>query len=66
MNIVYGSELSKELRTDLKKEIEKIEGRKPCLAVVLVGENPASVSYVRGKNKALNEVGMECRQIDFK
>ena len=66
MNIVYGSELSKELRTDLKKEIEKIEGRKPCLAVVLVGENPASVSYVRGKNKALNEVGMECRQIDLK
>ena len=44
MNIVYGSELSKELRTDLKKEIEKIEGRKPCLAVVLVGEKPASVS----------------------
>ena len=66
MNIVYGSELSKELRNALKEEINKIEGRKPCLAVVLVGENPASVSYVRGKNKALNEVGMECRQIDLK
>ena len=66
MNIVYGSELSKELRNALKEEINKIEGRKPCLAVVLVGENPASVSYVRGKNKALNEAGMECRQIDLK
>ncbi|MGN1406477.1 MAG: bifunctional methylenetetrahydrofolate dehydrogenase/methenyltetrahydrofolate cyclohydrolase FolD [Erysipelotrichaceae bacterium] len=66
MNIVYGSELSKELRENLKKEIEKTEGRKPCLAVVLVGENPASLSYVKGKNKALHEVGMECRQIDLK
>lgn len=65
MTIVYGSELSRELREDLKKEIEKIKGRKPCLAVVLVGENPASVSYVRGKNKALNEVGMECLQINL-
>lgn len=65
MNIVYGSELSQELKDSLKIEIKKIEGRKPVLAVVLVGENPASVSYVRGKNKACIEVGMECRQIDL-
>lgn len=65
MNVVYGSELSKELKEDLAKQILEIKGRKPTLAVILVGENPASVSYVRGKNKACVEVGMDCRQIDL-
>lgn len=65
MNVVYGSELSKELKDNLKLEIEGIKGRKPTLAVILVGEDPASMSYVRGKNKACVEVGMECRQIDL-
>ena len=36
----------------------KTKGINPCLAVILVGENPASVSYVTGKQKALAEVGM--------
>ena len=66
MNVVYGSELSKELKENLTKEISLIRGRKPTLAVILVGENPASVSYVRGKNKACVEVGMNCNQIDLK
>lgn len=66
MNVVYGSELSKELKEELASQISSIEGRKPTLAVILVGENPASVSYVRGKNKACVEVGMDCRQIDLK
>ena len=65
MEIVYGSELSKELKENLAKEISLLKGRKPCLSVILVGNDPASVSYVRGKNKALHEVGMDCRQIDL-
>ena len=65
MEIVYGSELSKELKSNLTKDIEEIKGRIPCLCVILVGDDPASVSYVRGKNKALHEVGMECRQFDL-
>ena len=39
----------------------KSRGTTPCLAVVLVGEDPASVSYVTGKEKALAEVGMADR-----
>lgn len=39
----------------------KARGTTPCLAVVLVGEDPASVSYVTGKEKALAEVGMADR-----
>ena len=41
----------------------KKRGIIPCLAVVLVGEDPASVSYVTGKEKALSEAGMESRDI---
>lgn len=41
----------------------KASGIVPCLAVVLVGEDPASVSYVTGKEKALSEVGMSDRSI---
>ena len=63
--IIYGSELSLKIKEKLKEEVAQIEGRKPTLAVILVGENPASVSYVRSKNKGCVEVGMECRQIDL-
>ncbi len=65
MNIVYGSELSLEIKEKLKKETETFKGRKPQLAVVLVGEDPASVSYVKGKNKACGEVGIDCMQINL-
>ena len=63
--IIYGSELSKEIRDQLKKEVDSANGRKPCLAVILVGDDPASISYVRGKSKACDEVGIECRQMTF-
>ncbi len=60
--ILYGSEVSAELKEDLKKEIDKlIEAGKrlPHLAVVLVGEDPASLSYVKGKEKACDAIGMK-------
>ena len=40
-------------------------GTTPGLAVVLVGENPASLSYVRSKNKAAHEIGMHSEQHDL-
>ena len=46
-------------RTALLKE----RGINPCLAVILVGEDPASLSYVRGKQKALAQAGMEGKDI---
>lgn len=42
------------------------KGITPCLAVILVGENPASVSYVTGKEKALAEAGMADRSIHLR
>jgi len=46
-------------RTSLLKE----QGTVPCLAVILVGEDPASLSYVTAKRKALAEAGMDSRDL---
>ena len=46
-------------------ELEKEYGRKPCLAVIIVGDNPASRSYVRGKIKAAEFTGMDSRLIEL-
>lgn len=64
--IIYGSEVAKELKASMKEEIEvlKKQGKRiPNLAVVLVGNNPASLSYVTGKDKACKEIGMESMMI---
>jgi methylenetetrahydrofolate dehydrogenase (NADP+) / methenyltetrahydrofolate cyclohydrolase len=42
-------------------EFEKRAGRKPCLAAVLVGDDPGSVTYVRVKRKRCAEVGIDSR-----
>ncbi len=48
------------LREDIERDREKA-GRAPCLAVILVGEDPASQVYVRNKEKACADAGMETR-----
>ncbi len=59
--IISGKELSAQLKADLKARVagfpEKY-GRVPHLVVILVGDNPASVSYVTGKAKACEAVGI--------
>lgn len=60
--VVYGSEIAKHIKEDLKMKIDKVkqEGkRSPKLVVVLVGDNQASISYVTGKEKACKAIGME-------
>lgn len=60
--IVYGSEVAKDVKSKLKIEIDRLkeEGKRiPKLVVVLVGDNQASISYVTGKEKACHEIGME-------
>lgn len=64
--IVYGSELSKELKEKLKLKIEQLNtDRKPTLAVILVGDDPASKSYVSGKDRAVKAVGMNSVMINY-
>lgn len=60
MKRLDGKELAKQRREQLKSQVAKfsqIHGRPPCLAVVLVGEDPASQVYVRNKLKACADVG---------
>lgn len=59
--IIYGSDLSREMREMMKEQIDRIRNtgrRVPCLAVVLAGDDPASLSYVKGKEKACDAVGI--------
>ena len=57
MKIIDGKAHAAALRAELKEKIEKME-RKPALAVVIVGEDPASQIYVRNKIKACGELGI--------
>jgi len=63
--IMDGKALGQKIREGVKIKASaiKAKGVTPCLAVVLVGEDPASLSYVNSKEKALAEAGMESRDI---
>ncbi|CAG0962597.1 methylenetetrahydrofolate dehydrogenase (NADP+) / methenyltetrahydrofolate cyclohydrolase [Myxococcaceae bacterium] len=66
--IVDGMALANELREALRIEVASIVARglrAPCLAVVLVGDNPASLSYIRGKRRACERAGMASREHDL-
>ena len=64
--IISGKEIAAEIRADLKPEVEQLKAEKgitPGLAVVLVGEDPASQVYVRMKGKACGEMGMHSETV---
>ena len=64
--IIYGSELSAELKENMRSKVESWVStgmRTPCLADILEGDNPASESYVRGKEKACAAVGIQTNTI---
>ena len=54
-NILNGKTLSEKIRQELREKI-LVESKKPCLAVVLAGDNEASQIYVRNKLKAAEEI----------
>ena len=61
--LIDGKEISSSIKNKLKSEIDEIKNkhsRVPSLVVVLVGKNPASISYVKAKEKACQLVGIEC------
>lgn len=63
--IIDGKAVAAKVKSDVAAKVAllKERGIEPCLAVILVGENPASVSYVTGKRKALAEAGMVDRSV---
>lgn len=65
--IIDGFAIAQKIRGQTALEVSalKEKGIHPCLAVILVGENPASVSYVSAKKKALAEAGMADRSVNL-
>jgi len=58
--IIDGNAIAEQVRDEVRREVDRLKGRgvDPGLCVVLVGDNPASVSYVRGKTRDVEEIGM--------
>jgi methylenetetrahydrofolate dehydrogenase (NADP+)/methenyltetrahydrofolate cyclohydrolase len=61
MELIDGNKIAADLIAELKTEVATIVGRKPCIALIRVGEDPASVSYVRKKEKTAAEIGVTSR-----
>ncbi|WP_060678428.1 bifunctional methylenetetrahydrofolate dehydrogenase/methenyltetrahydrofolate cyclohydrolase FolD [Virgibacillus halodenitrificans] len=64
---INGRDLAQEIKDEMKVEVEELNGKGiyPKLTVVLVGNDPASKSYVKGKKKASAETGIESELIEL-
>lgn len=62
MNILDGKLVSKKIQEEIKKQVATLS-KKPCLLVILVGNDQASQIYVSSKEKACKRVGMESKTI---
>jgi len=58
MKLIDGKQIARDIVEELTVKVAEIEGPKPCIAFIRVGEDPASVSYVRGKNKTAEKIGI--------
>ena len=63
MQLIDGNRIATAIVAELKAEVAALPGRRPCLALVRVGDDPASVSYVRKKEQTAAEIGVEGRGI---
>lgn len=63
--IIDGKEIAAQIEGQVKEAIDKIDGRKPTLAFVRVGENPASITYIKMKKKKCREVGIHSRDVEL-
>ena len=58
MKLIDGNAIAESIIEELTEQVGKISGKKPVIAVVRVGEDPASVSYVRKKQKTAERIGI--------
>lgn len=61
MDLINGNEIAKIIIEELKTRVENFKDGKPCVTFIRVGEDPASVSYVRKKEKTADSIGIESR-----
>jgi methylenetetrahydrofolate dehydrogenase (NADP+) / methenyltetrahydrofolate cyclohydrolase len=67
MNLIDGKAVSERINEETREKVEQLKqtGITPGLAVVLVGDNPASVSYVRNKDRISQRLGFFSRKIEL-
>jgi len=63
MELIDGNKIAADVIAELKTDVATVGGRKPCIALVRVGDDPASISYVTKKQKTSAEIGIESRLI---
>ncbi|MFT4901864.1 MAG: methylenetetrahydrofolate dehydrogenase (NADP+)/methenyltetrahydrofolate cyclohydrolase [Lentimonas sp.] len=61
MKIIDGNAIAKSIVEELTLEVGQLTGKKPVVAFIRVGEDPASVSYVRKKERTAAAIGIESR-----
>ncbi|SET61054.1 methylenetetrahydrofolate dehydrogenase (NADP+) / methenyltetrahydrofolate cyclohydrolase [Salinibacillus kushneri] len=65
--IIYGSKIAEKIRANIKEEVQHLEnnGVRPGLSVIIVGDNPASKSYVKFKQRACEKAGIQSDVIEL-
>ena len=63
MELIDGNAIAAQIVAELKASVAAIPNRKPCLALVRLGDDPASVSYVKKKDLTAAEIGITSRVI---
>ena len=66
--VLDGKALAKSIESELSVRVETLKqktGRTPILATILVGDDPASATYVRMKGNACQRVGMDSMRVDM-
>src|SRR5206468_4397996 len=66
-NLIDGRAIAEKVYVDLRREIAELKGQgvTPGLAVVLVGDDPASRAYVRSKDKMCRELGLHSLKLEL-
>lgn len=64
--IIDGKAIAHQIQIEIKDKVAHLTGRKPCLAVILVGDNPASLIYVQRKAQSCEAVGILSLRQHFK
>lgn len=68
MQILDGTATSAHIKKQIKQEVDALKasgGKTPHLAVIMVGDNPASAAYVGAKVKTCNELGFDSTHLHF-
>lgn len=61
--IISGKEIASKIKLEIAEEVKRIKTHPPKLAVIQVGDDPASSTYVKNKEKACAECGIACENI---